>query len=68
MENVNRNEDAGVGDDDMAAVLPDDLQNLVLARIPLTTLFKVRAVCKRWNSILFHSPFLRLRAGIRSSL
>ncbi|CAK9235093.1 unnamed protein product [Sphagnum troendelagicum] len=68
MENVNRNEDAGVGDDDMAAVLPDDLQNLVLARIPLTTLFKVRAVCKRWNSILFHSPFLRLRAEIRSSL
>ncbi|KAH9554023.1 hypothetical protein CY35_08G042900 [Sphagnum magellanicum] len=68
MENINRNEDAGVGDDDMAAVLPDDLQDLVLARIPLTTLFKVRAVCKRWNSILFHSPFLRLRAEIRSSL
>jgi hypothetical protein len=68
MENINRNEDAGVGDDDMAAVLPDDLQDLVLARIPLITLFKVRAVCKRWNSILFHSPFLRLRAEIRSSL
>ena len=44
--------------------LPPDLEDLVLARAPISVLYKARPVCKRWYSLLTHPPFLSLRSEI----
>ena len=45
--------------------LPQDVEDLVLARLPISTLYKARAVCKRWHSLLSHPHFLNLRNDIQ---
>ncbi|KAG0559913.1 hypothetical protein M758_10G134000 [Ceratodon purpureus] len=38
--------------------LPEDLIERVLAWLPIHSLFKMRCVCKQWNSILFSERFV----------
>lgn len=54
-----------VGSEGAMLGLPQDLEDLVLARLPISTLYSIRPVCKRWHSLLTHLPFLTLRAEIQ---
>jgi F-box interacting protein len=47
--------------------LPPDLEDLVLARLPIAVLYKARPVCKRWYSLLTNPPFLSLRNAIQGT-
>jgi hypothetical protein len=38
--------------------LQEELVDRVLARLPVDSFFRLRAVCKRWNSIMFSPGFL----------
>ncbi|XP_078438191.1 galactose oxidase/kelch repeat superfamily protein isoform X2 [Wolffia australiana] len=53
-------------ENDIWATLPDDLLTEVLARIPPFLLFRMRSVCKRWNSILNDRRFLRFHSQVHS--
>ncbi|KAL4568591.1 hypothetical protein LXL04_024206 [Taraxacum kok-saghyz] len=53
-------------EDDIWAMLPEDLLNEILARIPPFMIFRLRSVCKRWNSILLDSAFLQFHSQVPS--
>lgn len=40
------------------SALPEDIIEKVLARLPLTSVLRFRAVCRRWNSVLLSGSFL----------
>ncbi|KAJ7520656.1 hypothetical protein O6H91_19G015800 [Diphasiastrum complanatum] len=42
--------------------LPEDLIEKVLATLPVSTLPKMRAVCKAWSSLILSQPFIELCA------
>ncbi|CAN8277023.1 unnamed protein product [Cochlearia groenlandica] len=44
-----------------AIYLPDDILEMCLMRLPLTTLLTARAVCKKWRHMTATKRFLRLR-------
>lgn len=46
--------------------LPEDLISEVLARVPPFYLFRLQSVCRRWNSILQDSSFLKLHSQVPS--
>lgn len=48
------------------AMLPEDLLHEVLARVPPFMIFRLRSVCKRWNSILQDSSFLKFHSQVPS--
>ncbi|KAL1809444.1 hypothetical protein ACET3Z_026434 [Daucus carota] len=39
-------------------ILPDDLLELILAYLPIASIFRVGCVCKRWNEIVSSKRFL----------
>ncbi|KAJ7562067.1 hypothetical protein O6H91_03G054000 [Diphasiastrum complanatum] len=43
--------------------LPDDLLEMVLARLPLSNLLCLRAVCKKWRDLVAFDHFRHLRAA-----
>lgn len=45
--------------------LPEDLHEPVIARLPIATFFRFRAVCRRWNSLLSSGSFSRHFAEVR---
>ncbi|KAL2607883.1 hypothetical protein R1flu_026456 [Riccia fluitans] len=55
---------------DEVCKLPDHLIESVLARLPLQSFFRFRAVCSSWNSYLYSSTFLKAysEAGNRQCL
>ncbi|KAF6140024.1 hypothetical protein GIB67_001765 [Kingdonia uniflora] len=53
-------------EDNIWAMLPEDLLNEILARIPPFMIFRLRSVCKRWNSILQDSGFLKFHSKVPS--
>ncbi|XP_047319751.1 F-box/kelch-repeat protein At5g15710-like [Impatiens glandulifera] len=53
-------------EDNIWAMLPEDLLNEILARIPPFMIFRLRSVCKRWNSILQDSSFLKSYSQVPS--
>lgn len=53
-------------EDNIWAMLPDDLLNEILARIPPFMIFRLRSVCKRWNSILQDNSFLKFHSQVPS--
>ncbi|GAB2216594.1 hypothetical protein Droror1_Dr00024369 [Drosera rotundifolia] len=53
-------------EDDIWAMLPEDLLNEILARIPPFMIFRLRSVCKRWNLILQDSCFLKFHSQVPS--
>lgn len=59
---------SGAGDNVVVAeeaaslsVLPDDVMEMVLCRLPLASLMAARCVCKRWRDITAAPQFLRMR-------
>ncbi|KAI3976833.1 hypothetical protein MKX01_008691 [Papaver californicum] len=53
-------------EDNIWAMLPEDLLNEILARVPPFMIFRLRSVCKRWNSILQDNSFLKLYSQLPS--
>ncbi|KAL8171510.1 hypothetical protein V2J09_023314 [Rumex salicifolius] len=53
-------------EDSIWAMLPEDLLNEILARVPPFMIFRLRSVCKRWNSILQDSSFLKFHSQVPS--
>lgn len=53
-------------EDNIWAMLPEDLLNEILARIPPFMIFRLRSVCKRWNSILQDISFLKFHSQVPS--
>ncbi|KAK1296975.1 F-box/kelch-repeat protein [Acorus calamus] len=53
-------------DDHIWALLPGDLLNEILAHLPPFIIFRLRPVCKRWNSILQDNGFLKVHSQIPS--
>uniref|UniRef100_A0A6N2LBJ6 F-box domain-containing protein n=1 Tax=Salix viminalis TaxID=40686 RepID=A0A6N2LBJ6_SALVM len=53
-------------EDDIWAMLPEDLLNEILLRVPPFMIFRLRSVCKRWNSILQDSSFLKFHSQVPS--
>ncbi|KAI3665795.1 hypothetical protein L6452_44429 [Arctium lappa] len=53
-------------EDDIWAMLPEDLLNEILARVPPFMIFRLRSVCKRWNSILQDNGFLKFHSQVPS--
>ncbi|PIA57605.1 hypothetical protein AQUCO_00600374v1 [Aquilegia coerulea] len=53
-------------EDNIWAMLPEDLLNEILARIPPFMIFRLRSVCKRWNSILQDNSFLKFHSQVPS--
>ncbi|CAL5072916.1 unnamed protein product [Urochloa decumbens] len=45
------------------AVLPDDVTEMVLARLPLSSLLAARCACRRWRDLTAAPQFPRLRRG-----
>ncbi|PUZ71875.1 hypothetical protein GQ55_2G349700 [Panicum hallii var. hallii] len=43
------------------AVLPDDVMEMVLGRLPLASLLAARCVCRRWRDLTVAPQFLRVR-------
>ncbi|CAN6211344.1 unnamed protein product [Urochloa humidicola] len=43
------------------AALPDDVTEMVLARLPLSSLLAARCACRRWRDLTAAPQFLRLR-------
>jgi hypothetical protein len=38
--------------------LREELIDRVLARLPIDSFFRLRAVCKRWNAIIYSHSFI----------
>ncbi|XP_047310842.1 F-box/kelch-repeat protein At5g15710-like [Impatiens glandulifera] len=53
-------------EDNIWAMLPEDLLNEILARVPPFMIFRLRSVCKRWNSILQDMSFLKFHSQVPS--
>ncbi|XP_071693365.1 F-box/kelch-repeat protein At5g15710-like [Rutidosis leptorrhynchoides] len=53
-------------ENDIWAMLPEDLLNEILARVPPFMIFRLRSVCKRWNSILQDNAFLKFHSQVPS--
>ncbi|XP_031474119.1 F-box/kelch-repeat protein At5g15710 [Nymphaea colorata] len=53
-------------EDSIWAFLPEDLLNEILARVPPFVLFKLRSVCKRWNSIISDVGFIKFHGRVPS--
>lgn len=53
-------------EDNIWAKLPEDLLNEILARVPPFMLFRLRCVCKHWNSILQDNSFLKFHSQVPS--
>ncbi|CAN0870279.1 F-box/kelch-repeat protein At5g15710 [Linum grandiflorum] len=53
-------------EDNIWAMLPEDLLNEILARVPPFMIFRLRSVCKRWNSILQDLSFLKFHSQVPS--
>ncbi|KAK9105337.1 hypothetical protein Scep_022181 [Stephania cephalantha] len=53
-------------EDSIWAMLPEDLLNEILARVPPFMIFRLRSVCKRWNSILQDTSFLKFHSQVPS--
>ncbi|CAH1437559.1 unnamed protein product [Lactuca virosa] len=53
-------------EDNIWAMLPEDLLNEILARVPPFMIFRLRSVCKRWNSILQDNSFLKFHSQVPS--
>ncbi|KAJ6707560.1 F-BOX/KELCH-REPEAT PROTEIN [Salix viminalis] len=53
-------------EDNIWAMLPEDLLNEILVRVPPFMIFRLRSVCKRWNSILQDSSFLKFHSQVPS--
>ncbi|GFP93200.1 F-box/kelch-repeat protein at5g15710 [Phtheirospermum japonicum] len=53
-------------EDNIWAGLPEDLLNEILARVPPFMIFRLRSVCKRWNSILQDNGFLKFHSQVPS--
>lgn len=53
-------------EDNIWAMLPEDLLNEILARVPPFMIFRLRSVCKRWNSILQDCSFLKFHSQVPS--
>lgn len=53
-------------EDNIWAMLPEDLLNEILARVPPFMIFRLRSVCKRWNSILQDNGFLKFHSQVPS--
>ncbi|CAL5324916.1 unnamed protein product [Camellia sinensis] len=53
-------------EDNIWAMLPEDLLNEILARVPPFIIFRLRSVCKRWNSLLQDSSFLKFHSQVPS--
>ncbi|KAK8962861.1 F-box only protein 6 [Platanthera guangdongensis] len=39
--------------------LPEDLYDVVIARLPIATFFRFRSVCRKWNSLVTSTSFSR---------
>ncbi|URE25563.1 F-box kelch-repeat protein [Musa troglodytarum] len=53
-------------EDSIWALLPEDLLMEVLARVPPFLIFRLRSVCRRWNSILHDCSFLASHSQVPS--
>ncbi|CAI8591982.1 unnamed protein product [Vicia faba] len=53
-------------EDNIWAMLPEDLLHEILARIPPFLIFRLRLVCKRWNSLLQDSSFFKFHSSVPS--
>lgn len=53
-------------EDSIWAMLPEDLLNEILARVPPFMIFRLRSVCKRWNSILQDNSFIKFHSQAQS--
>ncbi|CAL9758720.1 unnamed protein product [Musa acuminata subsp. burmannicoides] len=53
-------------EDSIWALLPEDLLMEVLARVPPFLIFRLRSVCRRWNSILQDRSFLTSHSQVPS--
>ena len=53
-------------EDNIWAMLPEDLLHEILARVPPFLIFRLRLVCKRWNSLLQDSSFLKFHSSVPS--
>nr|WDA53458.1 f-box only protein 6 fbx6 [Erycina pusilla] len=47
--------------------LPEDLHEPVIARLPIAAFFRFRVVCRKWNSLLASSSFLRHFAEVHGT-
>lgn len=50
-----------VGNSRMNVFLPDDILEMCLVRLPLTSLMNARLVCKRWKYLTTTSRFMQMR-------
>ncbi|XP_002986312.2 F-box/kelch-repeat protein At3g61590 [Selaginella moellendorffii] len=55
---------ASPSSDDEFSSLPDDLLEKIFAALPLLSLFRARAVCKRWHGITTSKSFMALCAQV----
>nr|ABD96892.1 hypothetical protein [Tarenaya spinosa] len=53
-------------EDGLWAMLPEGLLNEILARVPPFMIFRLRSICKRWNSILQERSFLKFHSQVPS--
>ncbi|KAL6135466.1 hypothetical protein ACLB2K_067694 [Fragaria x ananassa] len=53
-------------EDNIWAMLPEDLLNEILARVPPFMIFRLRCVCKRWNAILQDKSFIKFHSQVPS--
>ena len=44
---------------------PEDLFEGVLARVPIATFFRLRSVCRKWNSLLTSQSFTQLYGEVK---
>ncbi|XP_023004120.1 F-box only protein 6 [Cucurbita maxima] len=51
-------------DEEMWKDFPEDLFEAVIARLPIATFFRFRAVCQKWNSLLNSETFALYRAQV----
>ncbi|GJN34592.1 hypothetical protein PR202_gb23269 [Eleusine coracana subsp. coracana] len=50
-----------VAEEASLSVLPDDVMEMVLCRLPLASLLAARCVCRRWRDLTVAPQFLRMR-------
>ncbi|CAH8328047.1 unnamed protein product [Eruca vesicaria subsp. sativa] len=53
-------------EDSIWSMLPEDLLNEILARLPPFMIFRIRSVCKKWNLILQDNSFLKFHSHVSS--
>lgn len=53
-------------EDNIWAMLPEDLLHEILARVPPFLIFRLRSVCRRWNSLLQDSSFFKFHSSVPS--